>query len=194
MTLRPGPVPAGERRRSHLRLALATGIPFAVLWGAWFALAGTLAPGPSGLGIIAVAAVVAGVFFGRAMSLLLGGLQLRGERRTLGTEITSRAGVASATIPVGVPAAEVLRHGAGAAAALPRAELTSVDPEAGILALRVVMSWRSRGERIEITATPRFRSATDVTITSRSAIPWTPLDYGVNARNVERLAVWARNL
>jgi predicted secreted protein len=76
MTLRPGPAPADPRRRSHLRLALATGVPFAVLWGAWFALAGTLPPGPGGLGIIAVAAVVAGVFFGRAMSLVLGGEQL----------------------------------------------------------------------------------------------------------------------
>ncbi|MEK6437520.1 hypothetical protein [Pseudonocardia sp. T1-2H] len=151
-------------------------------------------PGPGGLGIIAVAAVVAGVFFGRAMSLVLGGMQLRGERRTLGTETTGRAGVARATIPVGVPAAEVLRRGAGAAAALPRAEVTSIDPEAGTLALRVGMSWRSWGERIEITAAQRFGFATDVTITSRSAMPWTLVDHGVNARNVERLAGWARGL
>jgi hypothetical protein len=194
MTLRPGPAPAGPRRRSHLRLALATGVPFAVLWGAWFALAGTLPPGPGGLGIIAVAAVVAGVFFGRAMSLVLGGEQLRGERRALDPVVTSRPGVASATIPVGVPAAQVLRHGAEAAATLPRAELTSVDTHTGTLVLRVGMSWLSWGERIGITAPPRFRSATDVTITSRSVVPWTLVDYGVNARNVERLAVWARNL
>jgi hypothetical protein len=193
MTLHRGPVPAGARRRLHLRLALATGIPFAVLWGGWFALTGAFAPGPGGLVIVAVAAVVAGALFGTAMSLVLGGIQLRAERRTLG-RVRGRGGCASATIPVGTPAAEVLRRGAEAAAALPRAELTSVDPEAGILVLRGGMSWRSWGERIEITAAPRFDSATDVTITSRSAIPWTLVDYGVNARNVQRLAVWVRDL
>jgi hypothetical protein len=56
------------------------------------------------------------------------------------------------------------------------------------------MSWRSGGERIGITVAPRLGSAADVTITSRSVVPWTPVDHGVNARNVERLAVWARNL
>ncbi|MCW0215613.1 MAG: hypothetical protein OJJ54_19840 [Pseudonocardia sp.] len=193
MTMHPGP-PPHDARRLHVRIGLATGLPFALLWGIWFALTGPVAATTAGPAVVAVAAVIAGTFFGTSMSLVLGRMQIRADRRLVGTDIRGRAGLASTTIPVGTPAAEVLRQGHTAAAALPRASLGTVDPEAGTISLKVGMSWRSWGERIVIGVAPRFDSATDVTITSRSAVPWTLVDHGVNARNVERLAVWARDL
>jgi len=98
------------------------------------------------------------------------------------------------TVRVEVPAAEILRRSSDAAGVLRRGRVTAVEEADRIVTLRVGMSWRSWGERVVLRLHPQSPSVTEVIVTSRPVFPWTLVDYGVNARNVERVLEWLRAL
>jgi hypothetical protein len=187
------------RFRLHRRIAIATGVPYAVLWSIYMAIVEDVGLDPAGLGIIAATGAVAGLFFGILMSVVLGRWQWRAaNRRRLADPAAPDAvdvGVhRRSTVRVEVPAAEILRRSSDAAGVLRRGRVTAVEEADRIVTLRVGMSWRSWGERVVLRLHPQSPSVTDVVVTSRPVFPWTLVDYGVNASNVERMIGWLRAL
>jgi len=132
---------SSDRARMHRSIALATGIPFAVLWGGWFVLTGSGGDTPAALAARAVAGVLAGALFGVVMSAVLGSRQWRAALAA-STGGTIDAGThAVRSLEVGQPAAEILRRAEEAAAVLGGAHVTSVDEATGTIEL----SCRCRG-------------------------------------------------
>jgi hypothetical protein len=190
---------SSARFRLHRRIAIAAGVPYAVLWSIYMAIAEDVGLDPAGLGIIAATGAVAGLFFGIVMSVVLGRWQWRAAaRRRLADPAAPDAvdvGVhRRSTVRVEVPAAEILRRSTEAAGVLRRARVTALEEADRIVTLRVGMSWRSWGERVVLRLHPQSPSVTDVIVTSRPVFPWTLVDYGVNADNVERVLEWLRAL
>lgn len=194
------PALSPDRARMHRSIALATGVPFAVLWGGWFVLTGSGGASPAALAARAAVGVLAGVLFGCAMSAILGSWQWRAAVTARDTARDGRATVAIGThavrdLVVAAPAAEILRRGADAAAVLGRARVTTVDEATGTVELSVPASWRSWGERVRIVAgRPDATGTTSVTVESRPVLSWTIVDYGRNAGNADRVANWLRGL
>jgi hypothetical protein len=196
--------PAGAREarfRLHRRIAIATGVPYAVLWSIYMAIVEDVGLDPAGLGIIAATGAVAGLFFGILMSAVLGTWQWRAadrqRRRVTDPAAPDAVDVGvhrRSTVRVEVPAAEILRRSTDVAGVLRRARVTAVEEADRIVTLRVGMSGRSWGERVVLRLHPQSPSVTDVIVTSRPVFPWTLVDYGVNARNVERVLEWLRAL
>lgn len=194
--------PAGAREarfRLHRRIAIATGVPYAVLWSIYMAIVEDVGLDPAGLGIIAATGVVAGLFFGILMSAVLGRWQSRAADRRRLTDPAAPDAVdvgvhRRSTVRVEVPAAEILRRSSDAAGVLRRGRVTAVEEADRIVTLRVGMSWRSWGEWVVLRLHPQSPSVTEVIVTSRPVFPWTLVDYGVNASNVERVLEWLRAL
>jgi hypothetical protein len=188
------------RCRLHRRIAIATGVPYAILWSIYMAIVEDVGLDPAGLGIIAATGAVAGLFFGILMSAVLGRWQSRAaDRRRRLTDPAAPDAVdvgvhRRSTVRVEVPAAEILRRSSDAAGVLRRGRVTAVEEADRIVKLRVGMSWRSWGERVVLRLHPQTPSVTDVTVTSRPVFPWTLVDYGRNADNVERMLEWLRAL
>jgi hypothetical protein len=188
------------RCRLHRRIAIATGVPYAVLWTIYMAIAEDVGLDPMGLGIIVATGTVAGLFFGILMSAVLGRWQSRAadrQRRLTDPAAPDAVDVGvhrRSTVRVEVPAAEILRRSSDAAGVLRRGRVTAVEEADRIVTLRVGMSWRSWGEHVVLRLHPQTPSVTDVAVTSRPVFPWTLVDYGVNSRNVERMIEWLRAL
>jgi hypothetical protein len=192
-------VSSEARFRLHRRIAIATGVPYAVVWSIYMAIAEDVGLDPARLGIVAGTGALAGLFFGILMSAVLGTWQWRAAARRRVTDPAAPDGVdvgvhRRSTIRVEVPAAEILRRSSDAAGVLRRGRVTAVEDADRIVTLRVGMSWRSWGERVELRLHPQSPSVTDVIVTSRPVFPWTLVDYGVNAGNVERVLEWLRAL
>jgi hypothetical protein len=195
------PANAREARfRLHRRIAIATGVPYAVLWSIYMAIAEDVGLDLVRLGIVAATGALGGLFFGIVMSAVLGTWQWRAAaRRRRATDPAAPDAVdvgvhRRSTVRVEVPAAEILRRSGDVAGVLRRAKVTAVEEADRIVMLRVGMSWRSWGERVELRLHPQSPSVTDVIVTSRPVFPWTLVDYGVNAGNVERVLEWLRAL
>ena len=185
------------RFRLHRRIAIATGVPYAVLWSIYVAIVEDVGLDPAGLGIVAATGAVAGLFFGIVMSAVLGTWQWRAGRRVSDPAAPDAVDVGvhrRSTVRVEVPAAEILRRSGDAAGVLRRGRVTAVEEADRIVTLRVGMSWRSWGEHVVLRLHQQSPSVTDVIVTSRPVFPWTLVDYGVNAGNVERVLEWLRAL
>ena len=193
---------AGPACRLHVKIALATGVPFAVLWGGWMALNQPMGPEPALTGVLAVAALLAGLLFGVLMSAVVGTMQWRSGRDRMARRGGDPDGPGAVdlgvrhtrTVRVGLPAAEVRRRSVAVARILRRARVADTGQGPGPIALWVGTSRRSWGERVELRVDPHDASTTDVTVSSRPIWPWTLADYGKNADNVDRVVGWLDGL
>ncbi|WP_214370964.1 hypothetical protein [Pseudonocardia sp. H11422] len=202
---------ARARRRLHTRIALMTGVPFAVLY--WVLFAGYLLvfdridPDPVVFGLLALVSVPTGVLFGVVMSAVLGTVQWRAtrarwaRRRAMDPDApaTFTPDVRrSRTARIDLPPAEVFRHALQACRALRRAHVTGADEDTttggGTITLRVGMSWWSWGERMVVRLRPRDRTATEAEVSSVPVWPPTVVDYGRNEDNVDAVIDWLRAL
>jgi hypothetical protein len=98
------------------------------------------------------------------------------------------------TTELALPLAEAFEKCLNAAEAVPRASLADSQQEAGVIALKVRMSFKSWGERITLQLREAGPSRTSVEVTSRSSVSLTLVDYGKNAKNVQLVVDWLAKL
>ncbi len=205
----PGPVPTGpvfdQDHHTRLRMYLV----ICIRQTAWFAVLLTIMQlfyhGYDGSFPLSVAlpALVAGI----VTSMILGNRQWRAglatrERRLADGEAAAPVEVSThstRTVEIGrSPSALWDRAPSAAAVADHRATVTSVDPTAGTIALKVPISWTSWGRKVLITVHPTESTRTAVTVTSHpgsgSILYGGTLDNGQNAQTVDRLVTWLREL
>ena len=181
------------RLQMHLNLA----IQYALLLGVVLSLTQLLLA-PSADRIAALkGGFQGGLLAGIAVSVILGIQQWRAATaardRRLAADPNASATVnpgvrVEQTVCVPLPRTEILRRGENLAQSVDRARLKAVDEAAGKIILStptVAWGW---GERIVLTVGTDEDGQTPVTITSKPAV-WGPsIDFGRNARNVERIA------
>jgi hypothetical protein len=194
----PDGVPDGlVRLRLHLNLAVVNGILFAAV----LALVNLLtAASGSGEQVMAVErGALGGLLIGIAFSVYYGIRQWRAAAEARDRRVAADP-TASATVDTGVRAqqavrvpltrVEVLRRAADAVQVLDRARVEARDDNAVTLRTRATgWTW---GDRVVVTAGDEDGDGTAVTITSRPVAWVATMDFGSNARNVERVAAWLR--
>ncbi|MFI9507041.1 hypothetical protein [Nocardia sp. NPDC052566] len=166
--------------RFYGRVFLATGSLFGVLSGLeeWFS---TKDPGGA-----VVAGVVAGLIFGVFMAVVMGSWHVISARR---------AGVPDAAYgPVRQHASIVLASDANEAfdAAVRVIEASGAtvkqrDPVRGRIEARTGLTWKSFGEKLDVTVLPQDQGRCEVRIESRPRVPSTVVDYGKNLQNVQNI-------
>jgi hypothetical protein len=160
-----------------LKYAIGFGAPFALFTGIFGAYAGDRA---------LRAAVVSGVLFGTLMAAWLM-WYLRRHRLRLearGIEASNMRPRQSREIELSLPPQQALKRCADAIRALPRSRAVVVDAQAGTIAARMAMTFRSFGERLVVTVLPAGGGSL-VRIESAPVIPTTVFDYGKGLENVE---------
>ncbi|EFC86519.1 hypothetical protein FrEUN1fDRAFT_0414 [Parafrankia sp. EUN1f] len=151
--------------RLYLKLMFLTGLPFGLFTG--------LASGQVQVGL------VAGLFFGLAMSAVLGSITLYGHRG-LGGDFSPRV-----TSVVRVPADSAVIH-RRVLEVLPALRARVVADDSGHVVARTRVDMRTWGERITVDLRPST-DGTEVTVRSVPRVRWTLIDYGRGRRNVEAL-------
>lgn len=164
------------------RIALATGVPFGFAMMCLSFPTGPFAP---------LIGLMAGVFFGAGMAVVLGLLQ---------ASSTSGAGQAvdvsvnaSTTVFLDLPVDEALALGERVLVEKSLEVERKSGPEGGEREARTGATWKSWGEILTISAT-RVSDQTALRIASRPVLATTVIDYGRNAANVSELSARVREL
>jgi len=141
--------------------------------------------------------VLAGLFGGIVVSVILGIRQWRAavaarDRRLAADPNASPTVNPSVrieqTVRVPLPRTEILSRGESLANTLDRGRFKAVDEAAGRIILATATSAWTWGERVVLAVGADEGGRTPVTITSKPVV-WGPsIDFGRNARNVERIA------
>lgn len=97
------------------------------------------------------------------------------------------------TITVPLPMAEAYQRSLSATDALKRAKVDQSDEQAGVVELKVGISFKSWGERVRIELSPEGEGSTRAHVASRAALKTTMADYGKNRDNVQRVTEWLRS-
>ncbi len=181
------------RLQMHLNLA----IQYALLLGVVLGLTQFLFPSSADRITALKGGILAGLFAGIVVSVILGIRQWRAavvarDRRLAAdpnASPTVNPGVRiEQTVRVPLPRTEILRCGESLAHTLDRGRFKAVDEAAGRIVLSTATSAWSWGERVVLAVGADEGGRTPVTITSKPAL-WGPaIDFGRNARNVERIA------
>jgi hypothetical protein len=131
--------------------------------------------------------VVAGLFFGLSMAVVLSAMHRWGMKKRGFDPGSSDSSVdvrERITLPLASDQALALCR--SAVEQVPKARGVRVNAESATLAARVGMSWASFGEHIECRVQPGDGGST-LEIRSRPALRTTIVDYGKNRENVERI-------
>ena len=181
------------RLQMHLNLA----IQYALLLGVVLGLTQFLFPSSADRITALKGGILAGLFAGIVVSVILGIRQWRAavvarDRRLAADPNASPTVNPSVrieqTVRVPLPRTEILRCGESLAQALDRGRFKAVDETAGRIVLATATSAWSWGERVVLAVGTDEGGRTPVTITSKPAF-WGPsIDFGRNARNVELIA------
>ena len=97
------------------------------------------------------------------------------------------------TITVPVPVADAFQRSVSATEALKRAKVDQSDEQAGVVELKVGVSFKSWGERVRIELSPEGEGSTRAQVTSRASLKTTMADYGKNRDNVQRVTEWLQS-
>jgi hypothetical protein len=189
------------RLRMHVNLAVQFGLLFAVVLGLAQMLfadasdwAARVAEGERG--------AMGGLLAGIAVSLVVGYKHWRAavvvRDRRLAADPTASPTVdpsvrAEQTVRVPLARAEMLSRGTEAANALHKGQVRAVDEAAGTITLATGSSGWSWGEAVVLAVGADDSGTTPVTVTSKPRA-WALSDGGTNARNVEQVSAWLRDL
>ena len=160
-----------------LKYTIGFGAPFGLFTGIFGAYSGANA---------LRGAVVSGILFGALMAAWLMWYLRRHRLRieSRGIAASDMRPRQSREIEVPLPTQQALDRCADAIRALPRARAVVVDAQAGTIAARMAMTFRSFGERLWVKVVPAGGGSL-VRIESTPIIPTTVFDYGKGLENVE---------
>lgn len=160
----------------YLKLFLAMAIPYTLVMMLF-----TLNPG---------LALVSGILYGGAMSLLFGTIQhlsFRGKKADAEHSVRQ-----SRTLEIDHNIDDTFNLCLEAYTVLKRAVIKKVDRQAATIEVRTGANLRTYGELITIKIAPLDAHTSTVTISSRPRVKSTMIDYGRNLRNVNLLALYLR--
>ncbi len=188
------PVPDGlVRLQMHLNLAVRYALWFGVVLGLVQFL---LSPSADRVAALQGGFQV-GLLVGVVVSVVVGIPQWRAAAAARDRRLAADPD-APATVDPGVrvartvraprPRTEILHRGEEWARVLDRGRLEAVDETAGTLTLSTPVSGWSWGDRVVLAVGAEEAGRTAVTVTSRPAFRGPAIDFGRNARNVERIA------
>jgi hypothetical protein len=169
----------GTKAWIYLKVFLASGPPFGLLFG----LVALLAGGPrTGL----IVGLLTGLAFGVPMALIIGSLHIA-RIGASGPGEVSGGTRASTVVELPMQMDRALHQAAGVLQSLGGFQIEQVDVTAGVLTARSGMTATSWGEQVTIEARPG-PAGTALRIQSRPSMKLTLIDYGRNADNVRRIA------
>ena len=97
---------------------------------------------------------------------------------------------AEETVTVPLSIAEAYQRCVQATEALPKSKVTEADETARRVELKTKMSFKSWGEKVEMTLEPEGEGATRVHVLSKASVGTTMVDYGKNQANVNGVVEW----
>ncbi len=94
------------------------------------------------------------------------------------------------TVTLPLPMAEAYERCKQATEALPKSKLKEADDAAHRVELKTKMSFKSWGEKVELSLSPEGEGATRVHVLSKASVGTTMADYGKNQANVNDVVSW----
>ncbi len=163
----------------HLKLFLATGVPFGILTGQIYLL---LFSPSTGL----IAGLLAGILFGGFMSLILGTLHTWSVKRLpfKSKDVMDIHQVRS--VEMKLPYDKVFDLCMESLRLIRKCKIVEENRSQGKIVARTGISWKSWGEIIAFDI-HKTNDVIQVEISSRSVVHTTLVDYGKNLENVEKI-------
>jgi hypothetical protein len=134
---------------------------------------------------ILVTSGIGGLLYGAAMAIFVGRAHIRGVRNHASLMSDEVLGVRQVrSLVLAAPVEDLFEHALQTVQALPRARITTVDRNGGVIEARVPASWKSWGELVSVRVSRTPMGETSVSIASRPSFRFTVADYGTNLGNV----------
>lgn len=164
----------------YIKLFLEMGIPFGLIMGAIIGIKSGFLNG-------AYSAVVLGAFFGFFMALILGVSHQSAVKKIgadYGADLLKLHQTRSLTIDK--PVAEVFDVCLKSLQSLKGCRIKSENKAAGTITGKMGSGLAAFGDSLEVTVSPNDGGSSTVVISSKPSLQTTVVDYGSNAKNVQR--------
>jgi hypothetical protein len=159
-----------------IKVLFGAGIPFGILLGVVYTLEYDL---ETGIRVGPAAGAAFGLIFGLVVCLI----HLIAKKRA-GLNGTSDRAAASQTLDLSMDAKQAFDLVLAGLEQVRKCEVTHADRETGIIEAESGQTWKSWGERIAAQIVALESGKTRLTLTSRSAVKTTLVDFGKNQENI----------
>lgn len=179
----------------YLKICLFTGIAFILLMGLYYLIVSALLIHMVYLGLIFWILIVhAGIFFGVAMSLIMGTLHIMGIKSKHYPVSDEALDVRQKReIFTDLPYDEIFNACISSIDAVKKGRIVSEDRTKGRIDAQTGWSWKSWGEKISFDIRKQAGDKSVISVTSRPKVGTTLVDYGKNLDNVEKISIYLKN-